>query len=175
MGLFFDINTPEDRKLMDGYDDTVLIFRRDVAKAMEDAAAKAPSIAAPMLAAAEAMRLRPLPSEANNDPTALRRVTLSTMVLEKAFMQAAQLADSDEAMKAMMSVPAAMREIGKVTTSQPQFVPLTQGAQKAMRTLVPQVQAEMGAGATIDDYVAELRKAAVKPAAPARTPKAPKP
>jgi hypothetical protein len=173
MGLFFDIKTPEDQKLMDAYDQSVLVFRSEVAKAMETAAAKEPSIAEPMLAAAEAMRLRPLPSEANNDRQALKRVTLSAVTLEQAFARAFALADSDDARKAIMGVPAAMREIGKTTTSLPQFAALTQGAQQAMATLKPEVVKEM-AGLTLDQHVQELKKLAAKPA-PKSTPKAPKP
>ncbi|MEZ0261489.1 MAG: hypothetical protein ACAH80_10795 [Alphaproteobacteria bacterium] len=174
MGLFFDIKTPEDKKLMDAYDQSVLVFRTEVAKAMEAAAAKEPSIAEPMLAAAEAMRLRPLPSEANSNTDALKRVTLSAVTLEQAFARAFALADSDDARKAIMSVPAAMRDIGKTTTSLPEFAALTQGAQQAMATLKPAVAGEM-AGRTLDQHVQELKKLAVKPAPKALTPKAPKP
>lgn len=173
MGLFFDIKTPEDQKLMDAYDQSVLVFRAEVAKAMEAAAAKEPSIATPMRAAAEAMRLRPLPSEANNDVEALKRVTLSAVTLEHAFASAFQLADSDEARKAIMAVPAAMREIGKTTTSLPQFAALTKGAQDAMATQKPVVTAEM-AGRGLDGHVQELKNRAAKPA-PKIIPKAPKP
>lgn len=164
MGLFFDVKTPADQKLLNDYDTAILRFREEVSKAMDEAAAKEPSIAVLMRTAAAAMRSRPLPSEANNSEDALKRVTMSTMTIELAFSKLQSYADSEQAMATAMGVIATMREVGKTTSSAPQFLPITQAVLRAAADRKADVQRDMDATA-LSAHVAELKRlAAPKPA-----------
>jgi hypothetical protein len=158
MGTFFDMKTPADRKLLQDYDAAVVTFRDEVSKAMDDAAAKEPSIAPLMKVAAEALRARPLPSEVNASDDALKRLTLSSMTVELAFSKLQSHADSDQAMAAAMGVVTKMREIGKTTTGAPEFRHLTHAVLQAVGEMKPEVQKEMDAS-VLEAYLAELKKA----------------
>ena len=158
MGLFFDITNEADKKLMQEYDAAVGIFRIEVSKAMEDAAMKEPSLAIPLRAAAEALRQRPLPSEANSDPEALRRLTLSSLTVEMAFSKLKIHAATEEAFAEAMSVVVRMREIGGTTISRAEFKPMTQAAIVAVSGMKEQVAKEMDA-LVFDLHVGELKKA----------------
>lgn len=169
MGIFFKIETEADKALMEGYDQAVLIFRAEVSQAMEEAAHKEPSIAVPLLAAAEALRLRPLPSEVNRDPAALRRLALSSLTIEMMFAKMQVYADSQQALDTVSAVVTQMREIGKQTTARPEFKPLTAAAIAAVSEVKPQLAAEMDA-MVFDLHLGELRKSAAtgkNPAPPA--------
>lgn len=159
MGTFFDVRTPADQKLLNDYDAAVNRFRDEVSKAMDEAAAKEPSLAIPMHAAAAAMRARPLPSEVNASEDALKRLALSSLTIEMAFSKFQSHADSQEALDTAMGVVAVMREVGKTTTSAPQFRHLTQGVIAAVSEIKPEVVKEMDA-AVFDAHVAELTKRA---------------
>jgi len=169
MGLFFDIETPADAKLMKDYDAAVSRFRDEVSQAMEDAAAKEPSIATPMKAAAEALRQRPLPSEANSSEDAMRRLTLSSLTVEAAFGKLQAHADSEQAFSTAMGVVGRMREIGKTTTSAPQFRELTASVMQAVADRKADVAKDMDS-LVFDAHVAELKRLAA-----AKTPAPPKP
>lgn len=145
MSLFFEIKTEADRKLMADYDAAVSIFRDKVSEAMEQAAVKEPSLRAPMRAAAEAVRQRPLPSEANSDKEALKRLTRSSLIVEGLFAKIGNYAKTQEAFDAVMEVVACMKETGKSTTGKPEFRPLTQAVLKAVAELKDEVSKEMSA------------------------------
>lgn len=170
MGLFFDIETPADAKLLKDYDAAVSRFRTEVSQAMDEAADKEPSIAIPMRAAAEALRQRPLPSEVNDSEDALRRLTLSSITIEMAFAKFQSHADSEQALETAMSVAAKMREVGKTTTGAPQFRPLTAAVIQAVGGMKAELAKDMD-GAVFDLHVAELKKLA----AAAKAPSPPKP
>jgi hypothetical protein len=156
MGLFFNVRTAADRKLLQDYDAAVETFRAEVSRAMDEAAEKAPSLAKALHTAAEALRARPLPSEANDDPAALRRLALSSLTVETVFSKLQALAASDEDFAAAMTVPARMREIGKETTAKPEFRPLTQAVLRAVAELKPEVARDME-DRVFDAYLAALK------------------
>lgn len=169
MGLFFDVQTDADKKLLRDYDAAVGEFRDAVGKAMEEVASAHPSIEKPMRAAADAVRNRPLPSEANSDPEALRRLTLSSLTVETVFSKLKAHADTQEAFDAAMAVTVKMREISKATIGKPEFRPLTDAVLKTVADKKTEVAQEMDAK-VFDLYVAEIKKSPKPPA-----PKAPQP
>jgi hypothetical protein len=172
MGQFFDARTPADRKLLADYDSAVSAFRNEVSDAMEEVADAHPSIAMPMRAAAEAVRSRPLPSEANSDAEAMKRLTMSSLTVETVFSKLKNHAGSQEALDAAMAVTVRMREISKETIGKPEFRPLTDAVLKAVAGMKAEVTKEMDQQ-VFDLYVAGVKGAPpkAKPAAPA----APKP
>ncbi len=169
MALFFDIKTDDDKKLMQGYDTAVAEFRREVAQAMTDIANETPAAKAALLASAEAIRLRPLPSEVNDSPAALRRLALSGLVSENVFSGLFLGADTRGA---AAKLAARMREIGKTTTGLPQFAPLTQAVIAVTAAEKLEITEFMG-GAGYQDYLNLLR--AAQPKAAEKAPKGPKP
>lgn len=161
MNLFFEAKTDEDRKLLEDYDAAVKIFRARVSSAMEDAAGRTPSLREPMLAAAEAMRLRPLPSEANADSGALRLLALASATVEKIFSVIHLDADTAEARAAIADVARCMKEAGRATTGRPEFQPLTGAVLKAVAEVKKDaVRGLEGSG--FDAYLGEARKLAQK-------------
>ncbi len=157
MGTFFDVKTEADKQLLKDYDAAVSRFRDEVSMAMDVASLKEPSIAKPMHAAAEALRARPLPSEVNGSEAALKRLALSSLTIEMAFGQLQNSADGPKALQAGMNVVAKMREVGKTTTSAPQFKDLTQATIQAITRMKAEVQSDMAAQ-VMELYLAELKK-----------------
>lgn len=145
MGLFFDVKTPADKTLLQDYDAAVNTFRNEVSAAMEEVAAAHPSIAKPMRVAAEAVRSRPLPSEANSDAAALKRLTLSSLTVETVFSKLKNHAETQEALDAAMAVTVRMREISKETIGKPEFRPLTDAVLHAVAGMKADVAKEMDA------------------------------
>lgn len=160
MALFFDIKTDADRKLMAGYDDAVHSFRLQVAQAMTDIAHATPAAKDALLAAAEAMLLRPLPSEANESKDALQRLALSGLVSENVF---SELFLNPETRVAAATLAGRMRAIGAATTGLPEFAPLMQ-AVIAVTAAEKLEITEFTGGAGYRDYLSLLRSAVPKKA-----------
>lgn len=144
MGLFFEVKTPEDAILLSGYDIAAGQFRDRVAAAMDAVGAKHPSLQALMAEAAQAVRARPLPSEANSDPAALRRLAKSSLRVEMSFGKIKNFAGNDAAFNDAMNIAQQMRAISAETIGQPAYRPLADASLKAVAAIKPDVMKEMG-------------------------------
>jgi len=167
MGQFFDVKTPADAKLLQAYDAAVNTFRNEVSAAMLEVAEAHSSIAMPMRAAAEAVKNRPLPSEANSDAEAMKRLAMSSLTVETVFSKLKNHADSQEALDAAMGVTVKMREISKQTIGKPEFRPLTDAVLQVVAGMKSEVAKEMD-GKVFDLFVDSVKSkpVAAKPAAP---------
>lgn len=125
MGIIFE-KTPAN---LTDYDRAVDAFRTRVADEFEKLAGRHPSLQQ----AADAMRARPLPSEADADKAALKRLMQSSMTVESVFGQLMQ--QGGEAAQGVMGIAQRMREISAETIGKPEFRPLTDQVLQAVAKL----------------------------------------
>lgn len=125
MGIIFE-KTPAN---LTDYDRAVDAFRTRVADEFEKGAAKHPSLQQ----AADAMRARPLPSEADADKAALARLMQSSITVERVFGQLMQ--QGGEAAETVMGIAQRMKEISAETIGKPEFRPLTSQVLQAVARL----------------------------------------
>ncbi len=164
MGNFFNATSDADRKLMADYDQAVNTFRTEVSRAMEDAGSKNPPLQKLLLTAAEALRLRPLSSEANNSKRDLRRLALSSTIVEKVFSTLHAMGETDNGAMTAFELAAHMKALGKTTTGRPEFRSLTMGAIMAVGDAKAEIAQDI-AGKSFDQLLDDLRRMAA-PATP---------